>query len=220
MKIRSRFPTFSLAAALLALSFCAGCATSSPSSSSAGFERVVPSRAQPAPIQMNTEGEYDILFSEKSGSAVAISLRAATPDYLQFFVTTFNTGDQMHRVSPSDMRLQFKGSDAQTVRIYTASSVPAQASQDAQSDAEAAAELTDQTGRLYATDKVYGGESSSAYGGSEASEEEVLLQPAALESGQRAAGFVYAPSPTAGAGQFVFKVPVGDEMHRFQYTYQ
>jgi hypothetical protein len=212
------------AAALPALVLCAGCATSSPSSSSssAGFERVVPSRVQPDQLQMDTEGDYDVLYSNQPGSAVAVSLRSATADYLQFFVTTFNRGDRTRPVNPGDMRLRFKGSDAQTVKMYATSNVPGQASQDARNDAQDAVELTELTRRLYVTEDVSGGEGSSAYGGDEpiSEAEEVLLESSVLESGQRVAGFVYAPSPTAGAGQFVFKVPVGDEMHKFQYTYQ
>ncbi|PSR01558.1 MAG: hypothetical protein BRD47_05860 [Bacteroidetes bacterium QS_8_68_28] len=192
------------AAALPALVLCAGCATSSPSSSSsAGFERVVPSRVQPDQLQMDTEGDYDVLYSNQPGSAVAVSLRSATADYLQFFVTTFNRGDRARPVNPGDMRLRFKGSDAQTVEMYATSNVPGQASQDARNDAQDAVELTELTRRLYVTEDVSGGEGSSAYGGDEpiSEAEEVLLESSVLESGSawRASSMPLRPPPERGS---------------------
>ena len=214
-------PLLLLVTSGLALVISAGCASSS--STSAAYSQMAPAPYQPGPVEMTTEEGHDILHSEKRGSRVAVSLRNATEDYLQFFVSARNTGDDPRRVSPSNMRLRFESGDKRMVRMHPASSVPNLIAREDRSSALAAAELMRATGQLYASEeRTSGSEGNPAYGGGSESDggQELLLQPSWLLKNRRVTGFVYGPAPSAQAGQFVIEVPVGDEVHRFRYTFR
>ena len=202
----------------------AGCASSSPATSDS-FEKVTPAAYQPGSVSLTTQGGYEILSSEKEGGNVAVSLRSASREYVQFYVTAFNKSSDPRQISPQSIRLRFRGGSNQVMSAYTPSSVPEILKKDARDEARTAAELMQATrGAIYADRRgTSGTESNPAYGGGGSEEEsptEALLKPRYIVSGQRTGGFVYAPAPDVGAGQFVIQVPFGEEVHKFRYSFE
>jgi hypothetical protein len=221
MKRFGRTRAFFLVQAALLVSVLAGCTAASQTKDS--FEQILPSTHQPDRIEMVTQEGFDILYSKKGNTEVATSLREATGDHLKFFISALNKGAKQRPVSPGRIQLKVRGSKAPQISMYSPPNVYDRLSRQASDDALTAARLTNATGRLYNTGEVTAEQAGqAAYGGgtSENSEKEVLLKSVQLGEGQRAAGFVYAPSLDTSAGQFTFKVPVGDEMHRFRYTFK
>lgn len=208
----------SLLAALLLL--LGGCASSSPSSS-----YVVPSRAQPDGVDFSVRNGYELLTSQKPGSAVIVSLRSATPEYIQLFVAVQNTGSNAQMIAPEQIRIQTEGqAPSRTFTAYAPSDVPGVVRSDAYSDALSAAEMMRSTGRVYSTRTSTSVNESSAYGGGRQKDdgpalEEILLQSVELPVGERTGGFVYAPFSMQHE-RVTVEVPIGEDTHLFRFDHR
>jgi hypothetical protein len=195
----------------------AGCASSQESASPKGFEQVIPAKYQPGLVKATQKDGYDLLRSKKSNSRVALSLRSATGDYLQFFVSVLNEGERARKMGPKQVRLTY---DGQTTRAYAPSDMPGPVERDARDEESLGAALTEATGDLYADREVRGTEEGGAYA-SESSEDDdalPLLRLSTLGQGRRATGFVYTPIVEGTARRFMLAVHVGGDVHKFRYA--
>ncbi|PSQ98803.1 MAG: hypothetical protein BRD48_06090 [Bacteroidetes bacterium QS_9_68_14] len=167
----------------------AGCASSQESASSKGFEQVIPAKYQPGLVKATQKDGYDLLRSKKSNSRVALSLRSATGDYLQFFVSVLNEGKRARKMGPQQVRLTYDGQTTPTGDLY----------------ADREVRGTEEGG-------AYAAESS------EDDDALPLLRLSTLGQGRRATGFVYTPIVEGTARRFMLAVHVGGDVHKFRYA--
>ncbi len=181
---------------------------------------LVPARMQPSGVDYAVQDTYEVLSSQKQESAVSLSLRSATEEYLQLFVAVQNVGSGEQAVWPARIQVTAEGAGGtRTFAAYAPEEAPNFVRQDAQEDARTASRLMEATGRIYASSQPSGGGASAYEVETASGGAEVLLQPVQLAPGMRAAGFVYAPF-SMDYERLAIKIPVADEMHEFRYEFR
>ncbi|WP_157621345.1 hypothetical protein [Salisaeta longa] len=183
---------------------------------------IMPSNNQSEDVRHRMTGPYSYLQQEKEDVRVVVSMRAATPSYVQWYLAVENKSDSPVQVNPQDMYIVLRKASGEEKRLqaYAASEVPGLAADDAIQDAQMAAEMS--RGIMGKQAQNYGTvsrDNRGSYGssGSEAeSNNSALLEGRALSSGNVASGFVYAPFDMAYQ-KLAIHVPMGGHEYVFRY---
>lgn len=202
-------------------------------------QTIYPADEQQEEVTRSTRSGHDYLVSSKDDVQVTISLRAATPDAAQFYMSVANRSNNAFRVDPSEVRVTMMLADGgqKTTRAYDPDEAPdilrrkamenqqeavslgraniVGASFQQVSESSIQAAIIDPQDRPAGGRKGYGTSSSnSSYQG--ISIEKLLFQPEILSPNTVTDGMVISDMQE-NVKRIILNIPIRGEMHTFNY---
>jgi len=188
---------------------------------------ILPTDEQEQEVRFRSSGGYDFLASEIDDTEVVLSLRSATPRYVQMLVTVSNNSPTPVTVLPTeiDVKAIFEDGKTETFQGYEPEDVPIIVRRDAQETAGIVRDFGLQSlGVIQATQSLsqWGGEdrgtSSGAYGSDPKNDTylNLMFRETLIQQNQAVNGLVYAPFKSS-VQRVQITIPVGSVSHTFSY---
>lgn len=207
MALRTGLAVLSFLVALLA-----GCASPQPI--------IYPAETQNEGVERTTRGGHDFLRSTKGQNTIIVSLRAATPSYVQAYVSISNQGETPLAIDPASMTVIAQNGTEKTFSAYASEEVPGVVQRSAQSSSEFVHHMNDLSlNKVELTGEARRGGGRGGYGSSpddETSYMDLMLQEQVLQPRDVASGLVYTPF-NRGFDAFRIEIPTGKTTHTFRY---
>lgn len=202
-------------------------------------QTVYPADEQSDEVTRSTRSGYDYLVSSKDDVQVTVSLRAATPDAAQFYMSVANRSDNAINVDPSDVKVTMILADGsqKTMTAYAPDEAPGFLRRKAMENQQEAVSLgrTNIVGASFSQvsessiqaaiinpqDREVGGRkgygTSAQAGASQGmSIKNLLFQPEVLSPNTVTDGMVISDMQD-NVERIILNVPIRDKMHSFKY---
>jgi hypothetical protein len=184
---------------------------------------IYPTQTQPSQVEETVNGGYTFLQSRKGGSVVTVSLRRATEEYVQSYVSIVNEKGDLATISPSRIMVE-SAETGNTFSAYRPSEAPGvvkRAAQESRSQFVGMNTLA-VTGQTAIGAREGGAGTRGSYGsdsGDKLSFQDVMLQAETLPAQKAVSGLVFTPF-SSDLKKFTMKVPVDGITHAFQFNVQ
>lgn len=191
----------------------AGCGSTQPI--------IYPAETQTDAVERTTRGGYDFLRSTKGQNTIIVSLRTATPSYVQAYVSISNQGETPLAIDPSSIAVVAQNGTEKTFSAYASEEVPGVVQRSAQASSEFVHHMNEfSLTSAEVTGEAKRGGGRGGYGTSsedETSYLDLMLQEQVIQPRDVASGLVYTPF-NRGFDGFRIEIPTGKTTHTFRYT--
>lgn len=184
---------------------------------------IYPTRTQPSQVEETINGGYTFLQSSKGESVVTVSLRRATDEYIQSYISIVNEEGNPANIKPSRITVESVETES-TFSAYQPSEAPGVVRRAAQESRPQFVGMNTLavTGQMATGAREGEAGTQGAYGsdsGDQLSFQDVMLRAETLPAQKATSGLVFTPF-SGDLEKFTMKVPIGEATHAFQFNVQ